>query len=85
MNRLMVYGETVVTMSVKDSHFKATEVFQGNERGFKLAFAITAYDNEEEHPEDLAKYGKMVAYKVSWGLEDSQGVKTEELDTHPCT
>ena len=50
MHRLAVYGETVVTMSVKESFFTPEEIFPAGielvNQDFNIAFGFTAYDNE---------------------------------------
>ena len=65
MQRLVVFGETVVTMSVKDSFFTPDDTIT-SEEGFKLAFGLTAYDSNQEAIDD-PRYGRINAKYVSWG------------------
>ena len=48
MQRLAIYGETVVTMSVRDSFFNPEEIFPDEIEliysDFNIAFGFTAYD-----------------------------------------
>ena len=48
MQRLAIYGETVVTMSVRDSFFNPEEIFPDEieliHSDFNVAFGFTAYD-----------------------------------------
>ena len=50
IQRLAIYGETVVTMSIRDSHFTPEEVFPQDMEltnpNFNIAFGFTAYDSE---------------------------------------
>ena len=70
MQRLIVFGETVVTMSVRDSHFTFDNVFPFPDafenQDFDLAFGLTAYDNVTESIDD-ERYGQIKAKYVSWG------------------
>ena len=84
MVRLLRYGETVVTMSVRESYFDTNHTF-GSEDGIAFAFAITAYDGDRSVTED-PDYGTVKAKIVSWGIEkDEQGLAGGELETHLCT
>ena len=65
MQRLVKFEETVVTMSVRDSHYTPDDTIT-TEDGLKFAFAITAYDSNRE-PIDDPRYGQVVAKIVSWG------------------
>ncbi len=72
MERLLVFGETVVTMSVRDSHFTPENVFPLDiealeDDNFNIAFALTAYDAETEPYEDPT-YGQMKAFYTTWGI-----------------
>ena len=51
LKRLLIYGETVVTMSVRDSFFTPDKTFS-TEHGLDFAFALTAYDSNREPIED---------------------------------
>ena len=61
-------------------------MFNGKERGFSLAFAISAYDSEPNPIED-PRYGYVNAQYVTWGLnKDSQGgVDPDKLTHHLCS
>ena len=57
MSRLVSFGETVVTMSVRDSYFSPEDVFPYDVDdlifdGFDLAFGLSAYDSNYENIED---------------------------------
>ena len=71
LQRLVVFGETVVAASVKDSHFTADITFPfpdaEENQDFELAYGITAYDNVQE-PFDDPRYGQLKAKYVTWGL-----------------
>ena len=67
MQRLLLYGETVVTMSVRSSHFNTSYQF-GSEDGLQFAFAITAYDGNRSITED-PDIGLVKAKIVSWGID----------------
>lgn len=55
MQRLSVYGDTTVMMSIRDTHFDSD--FQiTSEDGLKFAVAILAYDGDPE-PIDDPRYG----------------------------
>ena len=85
MQRLVLFEETVVTMSVRDSHY--TPDFNiTSEDGLKFAFAITAYDSNRE-PIDDPRYGRVVAKIVSWGQDTAQAVDVNGgiLSLHTCT
>ena len=73
-----MYGETVVTMSVRNSYFNTSYEY-GTEDGLQFAFAITAYDGNRSITED-PDIGLVKAKIVSWGIaEDAQGV-VNDLD-----
>ena len=55
MQLLTVYGETVVTMSVRDSHYDSNFNIS-SESGLKFAVAIIEYDGNPE-PIDDPRYG----------------------------
>ena len=63
LNRLIVYGETLITSSVKDSYYNMEIVFPDDIEdklfdNFNIAFGLTAYDGDEEPIDDL-KYGRI--------------------------
>ena len=70
IERLAIYGETVVTMSVSDSYFSPEETFPSDVglifSGFNIAFGFTAYDGSPERIDD-PKIGRIRAKYVSWG------------------
>ena len=51
-----MYGETVVTMSLRDSYFNPEQIFPMDidliDSDFKVAFGFTAYDNNTERIDD---------------------------------
>ena len=85
MHRLIVYGETIVTMSVRDSYYDPDHIFSSDD-GLEFAFAITEYDNNAEPIED-PRYGIVHAKIVSWGFGDTQAVDNDGgyLDLHTCS
>ena len=86
MQRLLVFNETVITMSVTDNAFTSDFVFS-SDQGLRFAFAITAYDDNPESIED-PRYGQVKAKYVSWGLKDGSqgGIDNDRyLDIHTCT
>ena len=57
----------------------------GTNKGFNLAFGITAYDANREPIED-PRLGRVVAKIVSWGFSETQGVDIGgEIPVHRCT
>ena len=56
MQRLAIYGETVVTMSLRDSYFTPEDVFPDDiemiHSDFNIAFGFTAYDGNTERIDD---------------------------------
>ena len=56
MQRLAIYGETVVTMSVRDSYFTPEEIFPDEIEliytDFNIVVAFTAYDSVTERIDD---------------------------------
>ena len=56
MQRLAIYGETVVTMSIRDSFFTPEEVFPQEidllHKEFNIAFGFSAYDGNQERIDD---------------------------------
>ena len=60
IQRLAIYGETVVTMSLRDSFFNPEEIFPDEIEliysDFNVAFGFTAYDANQERIDDPA-YG----------------------------
>ena len=93
MERLIAFGDTVVTMSERNAHFKTRadaspdppDGFTSNkEDGMQFAFAITAYDSETESIED-PQYGNLKAKLHTWGFGSQGEGGGGELETHPCT
>ena len=86
MHRLMQFGETVVTSSVRDSYYQMEQNFPDDIKDlyfdqFEIAFAITAYDGNPE-PIDDEKFGKIYARIDQWGYE---GERQTQLQTHQCS
>ena len=56
MQRLAIYGETVVTMSTRDSFFSPEQVFPHEiellHSEFSVAFGFSAYDGNQERIDD---------------------------------
>ena len=56
MQRLAIYEETVVTMSLRDSYFTPEDVFPDDiemiHSDFNIAFGFTAYDSNTERIDD---------------------------------
>ena len=87
MSRLVMFGETVVTMSVRDSYYTPEEVFPYDVElsydGFDLAFGLTAYDLNRERVDD-PRFGQLRARYVRWGFEEESN-RYKYLTSHPCT
>ena len=77
MQRLIVFGETVVTMSIRTDFYTPDFVVtpspvtspvnpEGEAFNLNFAFAITAYDGDRSVTED-PDYGLVKAKYVSWG------------------
>ena len=65
LHRLTVFGETLITSSVKDSYYTKETVFPDDIEdrlfdNFNIAFGLTAFDGDEEPVDDL-KYGRIFA------------------------
>ena len=50
----------------------------------QVAFAITAYDSNQDPIED-PRYGTLKAYYKTWGLSPGKGVEWVELEDRYCT
>ena len=86
MQRLVVFGESIVTMSVRDSHYSPEDIIS-SDYGLQFAFAITAYDGNRESIED-PRYGTVNAKYVTWGMSESvQAADNSQdyLSYHICT
>ena len=88
MERLLAFGDTVVTMSVRNAHFSAADLVNdgfSSDEGMKFAFGITAYDGEQESIED-PRYGTVKATLNTWGFA-AQGEMSVggEFETHTCS
>ena len=83
MQRLSVYGETTVMMSVRDTHYNSSFTITSND-GLKFAVGIIAYDGDPE-PIDDPRYGQIIAKTVSWGFNDTQGIARDKIGLHRCS
>lgn len=81
--KLLEFREPTIMMSVRDSYLDTDFEFT-SEQGLRFAFALTAYDENQEPIEDPS-YGQVKAYYKSWGIKDSNNVDFEELPTVYCT
>lgn len=81
--RLIKHQEPDIMVSVMDSHFESDHTFKDTD-GLMLAFAITAFDENQESIED-PQYGRLKAYYKTWGLDDSAGVTFTEIPSSYCT
>ena len=68
--------------SVTDSFF-TDEPFTTDD-GFRVAFALSAYDSEQEFIED-PDYGTLKAYHYEWGFDEIQSSRLIEIETRRCT
>ena len=66
--RLHQAGETLVTLSMRDSNFNDTYIVSSEEHGLKFAFALTAYDTNYDYV-DESDYGSVSAKYAQWGIE----------------
>ena len=87
LTRLWKFGETVVTLSVKDSYYNMDNIFPDHIEdlkfnSFSIAFGITAYDGTTESIED-PRYGRIFARTSRWGFEGLN--QFEEINTHICS
>ena len=86
MSRLVMFGETVVTMGVRDSYYTPEDVFPYDVElsydGFDLAFGLTAFDTNPERVDD-PRFGQLRARYVRWGFNETNRYK--DLTSHPCT
>ena len=81
-----MFGGTVVTESVRESHFEPhtlfpTEIPNLHNGHFNIAFGFTAYDGDP-NPIDDQRYGQLKVRRAGWG---STGNWWKELAAHPCT
>ena len=67
---------------VTDSFFTEESFTTGD--GFSVAFALSAYDSEQDFIED-PDYGTLKAYHYEWGFEDTQGSRWTQIETRSCT
>ena len=65
--RLVQNGETLVTLSMRDTYFEDDFVMSSEEHKLKFAFALTAYDENVEY-EDESEYGSISAKYATWGI-----------------
>ena len=79
--KLITFDDTDVMYSARDSYFDTDFVFQND---LWYAFAITAYDSNQESIEDPT-IGTLEAYYKSWGLVGDGGVHFEKVPTRNCT
>ena len=93
MEKLIQFGDTIVTMSIRNAHFQTRvdaspdepDGFTSNkEDGMQFAFGITAYDSNTEIIED-PQYGNLKARLHAWGFGAQGEGGGGELETHPCT
>ena len=70
-------------VSTRDAHFDQTYEFT-QESGMEVAYAITAYDSNQEPIED-PRYGILKAYYKTWGLSTGKGVQWTELADQYCS
>ena len=84
LQRLYIYGETIVTMAIRDAHYDYNHTISTQD-GLKFAYAITHYDNNPE-PVDDPRYGNMVARVVRWGFKEELGIDVSgSRGQHRCT
>ena len=83
LQRLMNNGETLVTLSMRDSYFNDDFVMSTEEHGLQFAFALTAYDNKVEFV-DESEYGYVSAKYATWGL-DGHSYSDTNVPIHHCS
>ena len=86
MHRLVIFGETVVTSSKKDTFYAMLDLFPDEiedlqSTKFDLAFGITAYDGDPEPIED-PRYGRTYARYDGWGNGKPRNIN---IETHQCS
>ena len=79
---LVNFDETTLNQHEEQDYFNSSSVFSSND-GFKVAFAITAYDSNQTITEDPS-YGVVQAKYRSWG-DEIVSKEQAELTTHPCS
>ena len=79
---LVNFNETTIYQQVEDGFFNSSHIFSSSD-GFKVAFAITAYDTNQTITEDPT-YGKVIAKYRSWG-DEITSIQKGELETHSCS
>ena len=75
-----------INMTMIDGMIDQKDVF-GNEQGFFVAAAITAYDSETEVPKDLHRYGELVFERQSFGIDEQGETYNRKIamETDYCT
>ena len=79
--KLFKFGDTDIMESSRDTFFSDEFIFSGN---MWFAFAITAYDSNQESIEDPS-IGTLNAYYKTWGLGEDQATTYTPIPSRPCT
>ena len=83
---ILINKKDVDVLSVVNKNFYDSKYIFDYSKGFNVAVAFTASDNQSEYILDPT-YGRLVFEKVSWGTDENGSFFTnyEEMDTHICT
>ena len=81
-NIMQGYGDTNVSINIKDYYFDDNKVLTDT-MGFNVAFGLSDFDGKSDFIED-PDYGTMTAVYRAWGFEDASGTGVEELSTRRC-
>ena len=77
-------SQTTLTNTLAEKVIPYTQKFTGEE-DFFVAAALTAYDSEAEHPEDLHRYGELVFSHYGWSAGDDIGEWEIPIQSYSCS
>ena len=81
--RLMQFGEPSIMVHERVSYFDDDFEFSAD-KGFMIAYALTAYDDNTESIED-PRYGQLKGYFRTWGLDDKRETTFTPLPFDFCS
>ena len=84
---MLDFGDNIIQEPHQTNYFDNLHTFNSTQ-GFQVAFAISAYTQEEEGEQWDETYGELIARQKIWGEKDAAGKikKTyfKDLETEPC-
>ena len=84
---MLNYLDNTIQEPTKDNYFPSDYIYNSSE-GFRVAFALIAYDSSSDPRPFDESFGKLGAYIRTWGEKDDDGnyIPTyfRELETVPC-